>query len=306
MKKIKIVKHKRISWYKLFQPTEKELNHLKEKFNFHPLDIEDCLEEVQRPKLDIYRSYVFLVLHLPKWNPNTQTLGRAELNVFLGPDFIIIVHDKKIPLLDTLFYQAKNSYQKRTRFFKNSSYYLFYFIFNQLLLSIKPITKQLGQIIKDLDSEILTGNYRHVLQQISVMRRNLILFQTIIKPQIPVLKRLEQGKAKIVNHTYAYYWGNLVDRLRSVWEELDDDIQLLEGLSTTNESLLSYRTNEVIKILTIFSVILLPLTLLSGIYGMNINTIPFLSSQYSFYIISLFMFIIAGVMLLFFKAKKWL
>lgn len=305
MKKIKIVKHKNIKWYKVFEPEVKELSYFREKYKFHPLDIEDCLERVQRPKIDTYKKYLFFVLHLPRWYRASMKIETAELKVFVGPDYLITISNSRTPILDKLFYQAKKSYKKRARFFKDSPYHLFYFILNQLLININPITKELGQIINNIDEQLLQGNYKNGLQEISAMRRNLILFQTIIKPQIPIFRKLEQGKAGIIDPAYAYYWGNLVDRLRSIWEQVEDYLQLVEGLATTNESLLSYKTNEVIKILTIFSVVLLPLTLISGIYGMNINTLPFLSSSFSFLIISGIMVGIVVIMLGFFKFKKW-
>ena len=305
MKKIKIVKHKNIKWYKVFEPEVKELSYFREKYKFHPLDIEDCLERVQRPKIDTYKKYLFFVLHLPRWYRASMKIETAELKVFVGPDYLITISNSRTPILDKLFYQAKKNYKKRARFFKDSPYHLFYFILNQLLININPITKELGQIINNIDEQLLQGNYKNGLQEISAMRRNLILFQTIIKPQIPIFRKLEQGKAGIIDPAYAYYWGNLVDRLRSIWEQVEDYLQLVEGLATTNESLLSYKTNEVIKILTIFSVVLLPLTLISGIYGMNINTLPFLSSSFSFLIISGIMVGIVVIMLGFFKFKKW-
>jgi magnesium transporter len=305
MSKTKVINHNNISWYQLLKPSEKQLQVLQKKYRFHPLDIEDCLEGVQRPKLDIYRSYIFLVLHLPQWDNQSKTLERIELNVFLGPSFVIIIHDKEIPLLDKFFYQAKNNPKQKKRYFKKSSYYLFYLVFNQLLLNINPILKQINTILREIDNNILQGKYKNVLNQLSVMRRNLILFQTIIKPQIPIFSRLEKGKAKIANSEYAIYWGNLVDRLKSIWEQLEDSSQTIEGLSKTNESLLTYKTNEIIKVLTIFSVVLMPLTLISGIYGMNIS-LPFSNSPLSFTFITTIMIAITILMLLFFKIKKWL
>jgi len=306
MKKTKVIKYQEIEWYKIIKPEKKELNQLQKKFNFHPLDIEDCLEKVQRPKLDIYRSYLFFVLHLPQWDKEEKKVKTIEFKVFLGHKFLITLSYQPIPLLDKLFYQAKQNYRKKKIFFKNSSFHLFYFILNQLFINILPIIKQIGRIINKTDKQLLKGEYKKTLKQISNMRQNLILFQTIIKPQIPIFRKLEKGKAKITQGKYPYYWGNLVDRLRSLWEDLDDYLQILEGLSKTNESLLSYRTNETMKILTIFSVILLPLSLIAGIYGMNIKTLPFLYSPFSFFIISAIMTGIAILMLVFFKAKNWL
>ena len=306
MKNIKVLKHKNITWYKVFKPEKKGLKKLQGKFNFHPLDIEDCLEKKQRPKLDIYNNYIFMVLHLPYWSEKSPSLETAELKVFIARNFLITLNENKIPVLDELFYLAKTNGKKRARFFKKSSFHLFYFLFNQLLLDIKPLIKEVGRLIDEIDKQVLSRQYKEVFKQISVMRRNLIVFQTIIKPQIPLFRKLEEGKAKeATKGVYPYYWGNLVDRLRSVWEQLEDYMQILEGLATTNESLLTYKTNEIIKILTIFSVVLLPLTLISGIYGMNIRTLPFLFSPFSFIFISGVMLGIVVLMLLFFKTKKW-
>jgi len=305
MKDIKALHHKNITWYKVFKPEQKGLKKLQEKFNFHPLDIEDCLEKIQRPKLDIYQNYIFMVLHLPFWADKNPRLETIELKVFVGKNFLITLNETKIPLLDELFYLAKTNAKKRARFFRRSSFHLFYFLFNQLLLDINPLIKEAGKMIDEIDKQVLSRQYKEVFKQISVMRRNLIVFQTIIKPQIPLFRKLEEGKAKVTKGIYPYYWGNLVDRLRSVWEQLEDYMQILEGLATTNESLLTYKTNEIIKILTIFSVVLLPLTLISGIYGMNIRTLPFLFSPFSFIIISGIMMGIVFLMLGYFKWKKW-
>lgn len=306
MLEIKTLSFQNIKWHLLVEPDKEKLQQLQKKFNFHPLDIEDCLEKVQRPKLDIYEKYLFLVLHFPQWQSQNGEIKIIELKIFLGPDFLINISKTDIPLLDDLFNKAKNNPSQRKIIFKNSSFHLFYFIINELLVNISPLIKGFAKIIDDLDQELLKNNHKLVLNKISTMRRNLILFQTIVKPQIPIFKKMEKGQVKLIKNTYSYYWGNLADRLQSIWEQLEDFSQILEGLATTNESLLSYKTNEVIKILTIFSVVLLPLSLIAGIYGMNIKTVPFMLSSFSFIIIASLMTSIAVVMLLFFKMKKWL
>ncbi|PIS08674.1 hypothetical protein COT75_05455 [Candidatus Beckwithbacteria bacterium CG10_big_fil_rev_8_21_14_0_10_34_10] len=304
--KIKKIIYKDISWYKLEKPTETQLLKLKEKFNFHPLDIEDCMEKIQRPKLDIYHDYIFMGLHLPYWSEKENRLKTTEINVFLGKTFLITVSDYKILLLDELFYKAKQDPKKRARFFGRSTSRLFHFIFNQLILNINPLMREVGKKIDTIDRKVLQGKYKDVFEKISEMRRSLIVFDTIIKPQIPIFRKLESGRAGNLDTKNAQYWGNLVDRLQFIQEQIEDYLQILEGLAITNESLLSYKTNEIIKILTIFSVILLPLTLISGIYGMNIETLPLASSPSSFIVVSGLMLSIAVIMLLFFKYKKWL
>lgn len=305
LKNVKVVKYKNLAWYKILNPTEKELDWLQQKFNFHFLDIEDCQEKIPRAKIDIYKEYIFMVLHLPLWRGRTREMGVIQINIFLSEDFLVTILDHRLSSLDKLFYKAQKSSKIRQKFFGQSCFYLFYFIFNQLLLGVSPILRQLSYIINEIDKKIMAGKYKEIFEQISLMRRSLILFQTIIKPEIPIFAKLEAGEVKIAQGKYTVYWGNILDRLQWIRDEIDDDQEMLEGLATTNESLVSYKTNEIIKILTIFSVILMPLTLLSGIYGMNIR-LPIGHHYFAFWIIAGIMLLISLIMLIFFKIKNWL
>ena len=305
MKNIRQLTHNGITWYHLQHPDTKQLETLQKGFRLHPLDIEDVSEQRQRPKLDIYHTYLFLVLHFPVWSDKDASLDVRQLSIFASKNYLITASRRPITKINSLFEQAEQDHRKRRRFFKKSSWHLFYFLVNQMLKETNPIKKSISQQLDLIDKELAGSHHRKALQRISKMRRSLVFFQTMIKPQIPIFSKLENIEHKMSSHEYKHYWGNLVDKLRSDWEEIEDYSEILMGLSQTNESLLSYRTNEIIKLLTIFSVVMMPLTLIAGVYGMNIP-LPFGNNQLAFWLLALIMMVISSMMVLYFRLKKWL
>ncbi|HKZ34384.1 MAG TPA: CorA family divalent cation transporter, partial [Patescibacteria group bacterium] len=157
-----------------------------------------------------------------------------------------------------------------------------------------------------MDRQVFEADSKAIVEEISLLRRNIIYFQTILKPQIPLFNSLEKGQIKLLNGQLSAYWGTIVDRTNRMWDRLEDAHELIEGLFATNESLVQFRTNEVIKVLTIFSVMLMPLTLLSGIYGMNLISLPLANHPQSFLFVSFLMLLVTLGMILFFRFKKWL
>jgi magnesium transporter len=305
MKTIKQLTYNGVTWYHLQHPDEKNMAILQKAFNLHPLDIEDVTEQRQRPKLDIYRSYLFFVLHFPVWSDRDASLDTRQFSVFVSNHFLITVTRRPIELIDSLFQQAEQNQKKRKRIFKKSSWHLFYFIVNQLLKQSNPIKKSISRQLDLIDKELIASHYRKALQRISKMRRSLVFLQTTVKAQIPIFTRLEKIEHKLGVQEYLYYWGNLLDKLRSDWEEVEDYYEILQGLSETNETLLSYRTNEIIKLLTIFSVVLMPLNLIAASWGMNIS-LPFGKHPLAFWILAALMLFLSSSMILYFRKKKWL
>lgn len=304
MKLVKQIKHNGTTWYHLQEPDQKQIEALQANFRLHPLDIEDVSEQRQRPKLDIYHTYLFFVLHFPVWNESTISLHTRQLSIFILKNTLITVAQQSIPKLNSLFEQAQNDNKKRRRFFKKSPLRLFYFIVNQLLKGSNPIKKSISRQLDTIDKDLSSSKHKQALRKISDMRRSLVFFQTIIKPQIPIFTKLETIKHTIITEEFSYYWGNLQDKLRSDWEEIEDYSEILNGLSETNESLLSYRTNEIIKLLTIFSVVLMPLNLIAGIYGMNIR-LPIGQNPLAFGFLISLMLTLSLLMVFYFKIKKW-
>lgn len=303
--KIQSITYQKFRWLHFTHPSKEDLDFLAKNFHFHPLDLENCTARLQRPKIDISSGYVYIILHFPQSN-HYQRIISCELNAFISNNFLVTVTDAKLPALTDFFEKCRRNKRTRLKFLGRGPGFLFYALSDRLIDSCFPVLNNLVNIIDQIDQKIFDATARDIVQKISNTRRNLVVLQTMIKPAIPIFTQLEKGEVKRLNGNLIAYWSNLADHLSKIWDRLEDYKELIEGLSATNESLLSHRTNEIIKVLTIFSVILMPLTLLSGIYGMNINSLPFAHHPFSLIFIAFIMLVIAGSMFLYFKKKHWL
>jgi magnesium transporter len=298
---IKTIEANGIKWHNLHNPSKEDLDFLGNNFDFHELDLDDVTSYQQRPKIDVYKDYIFFVIHLPIFEGRVKI---REVDLFVGKDYVITVTTKKYELLDNLFDGANNDHQLKKELFEDDAQYLFYTILDKFISSIFPIINHLGADIDVIDRSLIKRESKDVIEAINLMRRNLVVFHTLLKPEINIFSEMEQGNVKFFDKEMNVYWGDVSDHLRKISDQLDDYRELLEGLAVSSESLISHRTNEVIKILTIFSVIFLPLTLIASIYGMNVplwfqdynNTLPS---------IGIIMLGVVVLMLAYFKAKRW-
>ncbi len=186
-----------------------------------------------------------------------------------------------------------------------SAGYLLYTIVDKLVDYCFPILNKIDQNIEQIEDEIFEEKVRSTVQEISVVRRDVISFRRIIKPLMPVIGSLERKNRQFLHEDMDEYFGDIADHLSKIWDTLEDYKEVIEGLSDTINSLTNNRTNEIIKVLTIISVILLPLTLITGIYGMNVD-LPVQAHPLAFWFVILCMIGVIIGMLGFFKWRKWI
>ena len=304
--KIPILRYKNYQWFNYENPGDEEIEYLKKKFPFHPLNLEDYQTKTQSPKFDLYRHYVLFVFDFPYFSPGGERIFTSEVDFFIGEDYLVVLHDEKLNILNEIFQRCHDHPKTLQRFLEKGPIFLFYRLTDLLIDACFPILDKLNLKTEQIDREILEGSGKTVVGEISLQRRNIVVFQTMIKPTLPIFEKLEKGEIERLNGEMASYWSNLLDHLQKIWERLEDLRELTEGLSATYESLLSYRTNEIIKILAIFSAILLPLNLIASMYGMNIVNLPLSSHPLVVIFIVAGMGILAVAMIVFFKSKKWL
>jgi magnesium transporter len=182
---------------------------------------------------------------------------------------------------------------------------LLYDVVDALVDYCFPILDKVDNNLQAIGGEMFTENMRDIVQEISIVRRDIIALRRIIKPQIAIVTNLERKDRPFIREDLDVYFGDIADHLNKAWDILEDYREVIEGLSETSDSVSSYRINEVMRILTVISVIMLPLSLISGIYGMNV-LLPIAQSPSAFFAILGLMVAIAGGMLLYFKRRKWL
>jgi magnesium transporter len=301
---IETIKIGRLKWINISSPSEEDLTTIESTYHFHPLDIEDCRQFNQRSKIDIYDDYYFIILHFPILDRQNRFIKTREIKIFWGEDFIITI-GKSHFVVDKLFEEALEQDKRGEDFEVGTSDALLYVILERLMNESIYLLRKVGLELELINRELFSGRAEKTIERLSVTRKNIILLNTMFKPQLRVMNKFESGVVKGFADNMEDYWGNILDYYNRMWDMTEDYGELIEGLSTTFDSMQTNKTNQIMKILTLISSIVLPLTFLTGLYGMNI-LLPLQHQGNAFWILISFMVLLGGGMLFYFRSKKWL
>ncbi|HET9878466.1 MAG TPA: magnesium/cobalt transporter CorA [Candidatus Limnocylindria bacterium] len=295
-----------VRWINIDEPRLVDRAWLAETFGFHELDLEDVASHNQRPKLDEYDDYMFLVMHFPRYDKESGRLHSAELDVFIGPDYVITLPNEQIVPLPALFERAQTREDFREQLMSKGSGYLLYHILDRCVDAGFPMLGQLGRKLRRLEDDIFEGrSSTEIVREISNAKQEIINFRAVIRPQRAVFRSLERSKQRYLTDELDIYFDDLTDASERIWDVLENFKEIVEGLESTNESVISHRLNDVLRVLTAFSVILLPLTLLASIFGMNVH-FPGYDTPAGFWIVIGTMVVILVALVAFFRRRGWL
>lgn len=301
---IETIKIGRLRWLNIMDPSEEDFNFLENQFHFHPLDLEDCQQFNQRSKIDIYDDYYFVVLLFPVFDRQNRFIKTREVKIFWGEDYLITV-GKSHYIVDKLFEESLQQEERGEDFEVGTSDALLYLILEKIMNETVYLIRKVGLELELINRELFGKNAHSIIERLSITRKNIILLNTLLKPQLRVFNKFESGAVRGFADNMEDYWGNILDYTNRMWDNTEDYGELIEGLSTTFDSLQTNKTNEIMKILTLISSIVLPLTFLTGIYGMNV-LLPLQNNNQVFWVILVLMILVAVGMLLFFRRKKWM
>lgn len=300
------IKYQKTQWIDIIHPHDEDLEYLQKKFKFHELDLEDCVSETERPKIDQYKEYVFMVLHFPVYNKRQNRFMVAELNIFLGKNFLVTLHDEILPPHVEFREKLKESLKLRKQYLAKGTAYLLYELISEIFDYCFPLIDKVNANIRAIEKEMFdTDRVRNLLKDILIVKRNIITLRRIILPQRPVIAALEHKGNKFTSSDLEVYFDDVVDKIEKLWSNLETEKEVIEALQDTNESIISHNTNDIVRILTFFSAIMLPLTFITGVYGMNI-LLPFMQSTHAFWYIVGMMILVVACMLGIFKWNKWI
>ncbi len=306
-KNIKEIKTNKMKWIYLTNNSKREIDYLRNHFSFHPLDLEDCLSPAQRPKLDEYQNYIFMIMSFPYFNRSTREILASEVDFFIGPNYLVTVSDGKLAPLANFFEQCQINDSYREKFLVDSPAFLLSEILNKLQLYLHPMLDHIHVDIENVQKVIFAGYEKKMVKEILMVKRNIISFRKIMQAHKNVIRKLISKKEKFfIPNTANVYLSNNLEQSKDVWDNLESLKENVEALHTTNESLISFRLNDIMKILTMISVILLPINLIASIFGMNTPIMPFINNPNGFYIILGLMCCLIVSFFFFFKKKTWL
>jgi magnesium transporter len=293
-----------LTWIHLTAPTAQEAVQLQSRFGWHPLDLEDVLSKRQRPKIDEYPDYLFGVLHFPVYDRVVQRLNAGELDVFLGERYLVTLPSVELLPVTRLFQRCYEDSELRASLFSKGSGYLLYHVLDDLFDYCFPILDKIGFKLDTIEDEMFEGRSEEVVRDISNVKQEIISYRKIIKPERATLRVIERQTRRFLPEELEVYFDDIVDAAERIWDLLDNYKEVVEGLESTNESVISHRQNDILRVLTIFSVVLLPLTLISGIFGMNVKFPGFDSSEAWWSIVGVMVVVLVGV-LGWFRYKKF-
>jgi magnesium transporter len=303
--RVEIVESPGLRWLNIERPRQVDLAWVAEHFDFHPLDFEDVGSRNQRPKVDEYDDYLFIVLHFPRYDKSVGRLNAAEVDLFVGPDFLITIPNEPLQPIEYLFERVKTNEELRDGLFSKGPGYLLYKIVDDLVDSSFPMLRKIGNKLERIEGEIFEGNSAEVVRDISNVKQEIINFRKIVRPQRSAFQDLERNKARYIADDLEIYFEDINDASERVWDMLENYKEVVEALEDTNESEIAHRTNETFRVLTAISVIVLPLTLVASVWGMNVH-VPGEGDMVAFYVVLGAMFAMLVGLIVYFRRRGWL
>jgi len=302
----------KLTWIYIEKPTTQDVEYLAQNFNFHPLNLDDVLSRVQRPKIDEYPDHLFIVLHFPVYDKENRVTHPSEVDIFIGENYMVTVHKSgDLKPLARFFNECHVDEGICNAYMSRSSGFLLYHILDRLVNYCFPILDKVVDNTEKIEDLIFTRAVPETVREISLIRRDLISFRRVIHPQIGVVEALEREEYPFFKEDQDIYFGDIADHIRKIWDGLEDCKEVVDGLVDTSNWLTSHRIQEIMRILTIVMAIMAPGTLIASIYGMNIHLPGGLSSAreitfWTFGIVLFIMFGIAAAMLWFFRRRHWI
>jgi magnesium transporter len=295
------------TWHDLVRPKEEDLRVLQESYGFHDLDIDDCLSEHERPKIEEYDNYFFLVFHIPCVLKQSGRILKEEVNIFIGTDFFVTIHDGRFGIFDQLREQlAQGLTEEQQEFPDQGPSFLLYEVMSRLFNEGFPIVDNISKELRSIELQLFEHEEEtDVLRDILALKRNIIAMRSILLPQRSLIALLEHRNQKFIAPDLAIYFDNILDAIERQWALLDTAKEMSEALQETHESWLSHKTNSIIRALTVINVLALPPLIITSMYGMNIP-LPFADSGYAYIAILGFMLFVGVFGIWYSHKKKWL
>ncbi|HZJ41741.1 MAG TPA: magnesium transporter CorA family protein [Patescibacteria group bacterium] len=296
-----------VRWVNIVNAGKSEINYLRKNYSFDLAHLRSTAASVltQRPIIFKNQNYLFLILHFPTLIDDRVVAG--EINFFVGHEFLVTAHNNNLPALNRFFNLGKKDPNSLLSFSLESSAILLYEIIERLINDCYGLLDNNSVEIEKVEDLIFSGEQKAAVSKILLLRRNIINIRKIVQNHKNILKELTRMKSSLIDPAaIKKHYSILVEDSKRLWENLDNQREMVEVLNSTNESLLNNQMNTVMKTLTVFSVIVFPLTLLAAIFGMNSINMPFAKNPMGFWIIISIMLSGTLGMVLLFKSKRWI
>ena len=279
------------------------LEKLGECYGLHPLVLEDILNTDQRPKMEDYGEYIYIVLKALDYNDKSNEIGTEQISLVLGSNFVFSFQEREGDTFDPIRERIRNG---KGRIRSMGADYLAYALVDSIVDNYFIILEKLGEKIEFLEDKLVSHPTPETLQTIHHLRREMIFLRKAVWPLREVINSLERGESSLVKESTRLYLRDVYDHTIQTIDTIETYRDMVSGMLDIYLSSVSNRLNSVMKVLTIIATIFMPLTFLAGVYGMNFKYMPELGWRWGYPLIWLIMVGIGVLMLIFFRKKKWL
>jgi magnesium transporter len=293
-----------VVWVNMEQPSKADEDVLLNVFKFHPLTVEDCRENRHYPKVEEFPGYLYLIVHGVRADTSPDHFNTIELDAFLGPNYVITYHHDEFRSIENVKQLIRTSPIACQR----GAAFLLHQILDQIVDYYSPVLDDFDERIDQLEADIFTLKRPNnsILEQVMDLKRGVLRLKRISAKQREVLLRISRGEFALIDAQMLPFYRDVHDHIVRVTDLAESYRDLISGSLEAYLSVVSNRMNEIMKVLTIFSAIMLPLTFIAGVYGMNFDNMPELHSRNGYYAVWGIMITVAVGMLFLFWKRGWL
>lgn len=291
-------------WIDITKPTRQDIDYLKSNYYFHPMVLDELIPRCYYPRLEIKPDYLFVIINYPSYHEMNHEVEPRELDVILTKDTIVTNHHRTLPALENLFRISQRPEIGGEKYLEKGSGFLFFSILDMFWRDSLSKLDKINDEIEKIEKKIFQGKEKEMVKELSHTKTDIIDFWRIVDPQREIMKLLEREGPKFFGEELTLHFSDALGTYEKVWQTLRSHKETILALEKTNQALLTTKTNEIIQILTVFSVIMMPLTLLASIWGMNVR-LPLGDHQAGFWIIAIIMVSVLVSMFFYFRKKKW-
>lgn len=295
---------KTVTWIDIHEPTEEDERIMLDTFHFHPLTLEDCRETRNYPKVEEFPTYLYFIVHGVRADTSPDHFNTIELDGFLGKNYVITYHHEKFRSIDNV----KQHLQTSPAMCQRGSAFLLYQLLDQIVDYYSPVLDDFDERIDLLEDNIFTlgSPSKEILEEIMDLKRGVLRLRRISGKQKEVILRMSRGEFPLIEPHALPFYRDIHDHIGRVTDLAENYRDLISGALEAYLSVVSNRMNEIMKVLTIFSAIMLPLTFIAGVYGMNFDNMPELHSRFGYYVVWIIMLVVSIGMLGLFWMRGWI
>jgi magnesium transporter len=297
--------YKKLTWIDIQSPTKDEVRSLMKEFDIHPVVAQELLSPTMRPRVDLYDNAIYLILHFPMIEHKHGNEKIQEVDFIIGKNFLITTHYDMIdPLHEFSKVFEVNSIIDKGNMGEHAGF-LFFYLIKELYRSLSDELDHIDNKLESIESQIFGGNEKAMVKEISKINRDLLNFRQSVRMHKDILSSLEIAGEKFFGNKFTYYLRAITGEYSKIANQMEGHRETMYELRKTNDSLLTTKQNEVMKILTILAFITFPLSLIASIFGMNTISTPIVGNTGDFWLVIGIMIVGTMLMFAYFKHKKW-